>query len=58
MMGDLHALSVVVLGPGHLGLVVQLQQGASQVQIQNILGWGTKYQGQLSEVDQHSVLLL
>lgn len=39
---DLHALPVVVLGPGHLGLIVKLQQGAGQVQIQDILGWGDK----------------
>lgn len=48
---DLHALPVVVLGPGHLGLVVKLQQGAGQVQIQDILGWGDKI-SMKSEVDQ------
>lgn len=45
-MVDLHALPVVVLGPGHLGLVVKLQQGAGQVQIQDILGWGDKISNQ------------
>lgn len=39
---NLHGLPVVVLGPGHLGLIVQVQQGAGQVQIQNILGWARK----------------
>lgn len=48
---DLHALPVVVLGPGHLGLVVKLQQGTGQVQIQDILGWGDKISIK-SEVDQ------
>lgn len=48
---DLHALPVVILGPGHLGLVVKLQQGAGQVQIQDILGWGDKI-SMKSEVDQ------
>lgn len=48
---DLHALPVVVLGPRHLGLVVKLQQGTGQVQIQDILGWGDKI-SMKSEVDQ------
>lgn len=48
---NLHGLPVVVLGPGHLGLIVQVQQGAGQVQIQNILGWARKKQGEHSKAD-------